>query len=41
MRNKITHGYLAVDYEKVWNTVKEDLPILRRQIGDILGAKVG
>jgi uncharacterized protein with HEPN domain len=26
MRDKISHGYDAVDYETLWDTVKNDLP---------------
>lgn len=36
MRNALSHGYFTVDLEVVWKTVREDLPVLRRQIEDIL-----
>ncbi|WP_233236838.1 DUF86 domain-containing protein [Bordetella sp. LUAb4] len=29
MRNAVAHGYFAVDYELVWNTIQRDLPALR------------
>lgn len=32
MRNKINHEYFGVDLEILWKTVKEDLPILKKQI---------
>ena len=36
MRNKITHNYFKIDYEIVWNVVKEKLPVLRIQIEQVL-----
>lgn len=36
MRNKITHNYFGIDYEIVWNVVKEKLPALRMQIEQVL-----
>lgn len=36
MRNKITHEYFGVDEEILWKTIKEDLPVLRKQILKIL-----
>lgn len=32
MRNAVAHGYFKVDLEIVWNTVRNDLPGLRKQI---------
>ena len=32
MRNKIVHNYFDIDFKVVWNTVKEDLPELEKQI---------
>ena len=32
MRNALAHGYFAVDLELVWNTVRNSLPELQRQI---------
>lgn len=37
MRNKLIHDYFEVDYEVVWQTVKNDLPTLRAQIAGLLG----
>ncbi len=37
MRDKLIHHYLGVDIEAVWKTVKEDIPLLKREIGKILG----
>jgi uncharacterized protein with HEPN domain len=36
MRDKLIHGYFGVDIEKVWDTAKEDLPILKQQVTGIL-----
>lgn len=32
MRDKLIHDYFGVDIEKVWDTAKDDLPILRKQV---------
>ena len=32
MRNILIHEYFAVDLQLVWDAVREDLPILRKQI---------
>jgi len=36
MRNKLIHDYFGVDIEKVWLTVRDDIPILKREIARIL-----
>ena len=36
MRDKLIHGYFGVDIEKVWDTAKEDLPVLKEQMKGIL-----
>lgn len=36
MRNKITHAYFGIDYEIVWNVVKEKLPALKIQVEQVL-----
>lgn len=38
MRDVLVHDYFGVDAAIVWKTVKEDLPPLKRSIGDILAA---
>lgn len=35
MRNKLIHGYFEVDLETVWNTVKNDLPKLKKDLQKI------
>jgi uncharacterized protein with HEPN domain len=35
MRDKLIHDYLGVDVEVIWRTIKEDIPILERQIREI------
>lgn len=36
MRDILIHEYFGVDVELVWNTVKDNLPMLKKQIKDIL-----
>lgn len=36
MRDKLIHDYFGVDIEKVWITVKKDIPSLKNQIKRIL-----
>lgn len=36
MRDKLIHDYFGVDIEKVWVTAKDDLPILKTQIKNLL-----
>ena len=36
MRDKLIHDYFGVDIEKVWLTVKEDLPNLNKEVKKIL-----
>jgi uncharacterized protein with HEPN domain len=38
MRNKMIHNYFDVDVNVVWGTVKQDLPVLKKQIEHILSA---
>lgn len=35
MRNRISHGYFAVDLDLVWQTVQMDLPSMEQQIHDL------
>lgn len=35
-RNRLIHGYFDVDAEIVWNTTRNDLPILKEEIEEIL-----
>ena len=39
MRNILIHNYLGVDVQKVWRTVKKDLPLLKKQLRSILSIK--
>jgi uncharacterized protein with HEPN domain len=36
MRDRLIHGYMSVDYDVVWNVIRDDLPILRLQIEQII-----
>jgi uncharacterized protein with HEPN domain len=41
MRNKMIHGYLDVDVNVVWETVKDDLPRLKQQVDASLKQRRG
>lgn len=36
MRNRLIHAYADIDFELVWITVQDDLPLLKEQIANIL-----
>ena len=36
MRDKLIHNYFGVDLDKVWEVIKRDLPILEKEIKNIL-----
>jgi uncharacterized protein with HEPN domain len=36
MRDKLVHGYFAVDIKRIWDTVQHDLPVLRAAIAQML-----
>jgi uncharacterized protein with HEPN domain len=33
MRDKLIHDYFGVDHGAVWDTLVNDLPVLREQLG--------
>jgi len=37
MRDKLIHDYFGVDIDAVWDTVKKDIPILKKEVKRILG----
>jgi uncharacterized protein with HEPN domain len=39
MRDRLIHGYFAVDYELVWDVVQNKVPRLRGQLQQILDAE--
>ena len=39
MRNRVSHGYFAVDGDLVWATVQHDLPALQAQVLALLAAQ--
>jgi uncharacterized protein with HEPN domain len=41
MRNLVSHGYFKVRPEIVWSTVRDSLPVLRRQVSQILSEATG
>lgn len=36
IRDKLIHGYFVVDFEIVWKVVREELPLLKPEIEEIL-----
>jgi uncharacterized protein with HEPN domain len=36
MRNQLIHGYFGIDWQIVWDVVKKDLPVLKRNIQKIM-----
>lgn len=36
MRNRLIHVYFDIDYNIVWETVKDELPILREELRKII-----
>lgn len=36
IRNKVVHDYFDIDWNVLWNTVKNDLPPLLRQVSSLL-----
>lgn len=39
MRHRVAHDYFAVDFQRLWDTVHNDLPLLTDQLERILEAK--
>lgn len=37
MRDKLIHQYFSVDYELIWDAVKNKLPAIEKRIKEILG----
>lgn len=35
MRNRLAHGYFAIDLDVVWETVQSDLPVLLTQLATL------
>jgi len=36
LRNRMIHGYFVVDYRIVWEIVKKDIPLLKRELETLL-----
>lgn len=36
MRDKLIHDYFGININTVWKTAKEDVPVLKKQIEDLL-----
>ena len=35
MRDKLIHDYIGVDIQVIWDTIKQDLPVLRKLLKEI------
>jgi len=38
MRNRLTHGYFDIDLDRVWDTIIDDLPILKDLLEKIISS---
>lgn len=38
-RNVLAHGYSVIDHEVTWDIIKNDLPVLHRELDAILGTQ--
>ncbi len=41
MRNRLIHAYFDVDYPLVWDTVSNDIPILKAQVEQMIADEFG
>ena len=41
MRDILIHGYFGVNLERIWNTLKEDVPDLKKKISEVFGGEMG
>lgn len=41
MRNVLTHDYISVDHESVYDTAVEDVPRVREECADLLDRRLG
>ena len=41
MRNRVSQGYFALDWNLIWATVQHDLPALRAQVQGLSGPPAG
>lgn len=39
MRHLLVHQYFGIDLEEVWDTARNDLPLLKKEIGQIFHKK--
>ncbi|PIN91122.1 hypothetical protein COU57_01925 [Candidatus Pacearchaeota archaeon CG10_big_fil_rev_8_21_14_0_10_32_14] len=39
LRDKLIHHYFGINLERVWNVIQYDLPVLKKQIGEINNEK--
>ncbi len=39
VRHRIVHAYFDLDWQILWNAATDDIPVIRRQIGEILASE--
>ena len=39
MRDRLIHHYFGVDYGLVWDTIQENIPLLKEQVTQIIEAE--
>lgn len=40
MRDRLIHGYFGIDYEIVWDVVRNKVPVLHRAIQEIIETQI-
>jgi len=35
VRDKLIHDYVGIDFDVVWETIKEDIPVLENVLSDL------
>jgi uncharacterized protein with HEPN domain len=36
MRDRIAHSYFGIDYSLVWDTIRKDIPVLKKEIKKLI-----
>jgi uncharacterized protein with HEPN domain len=39
LQHKLVHGYFDIDFDRVWNTVRDDLPELAQRLESFLAER--
>ena len=38
LRDVLIHAYFKIDFDEVWRVVAEDMPVVKRQLQELLAA---